>query len=156
MIRKDNMRIKVLVLLLLILAMPSLLDARLAWGWTYQELFGKADLVVIARRVASKPIEEHTLLLDDLKVRGVMTDFRTLLVLKGPKDISTFTLHHYQFESIEEEEHIANGPILIRFQSEHPAFLLFLVKEGASTYVPVGGQTDPADLSVLEVGGPAD
>ena len=59
LIRKDNMRIKVFVLLLLILAMPRLLDARLAYGWTYQELFDKADLVVIAKRVASKIGRAH-------------------------------------------------------------------------------------------------
>jgi hypothetical protein len=151
--RKDNMRIKVLVLLLLILAMPRLLDARLAYGWTYQELFDKADLVVIAKRVASKPLEEHIFVLETIKVRGVMTDFQSLLVLKGPKDISTFKLHHYQFESKEEEETTANGPNLIRFQGEHSTFLLFLVKEGASAYVPAGGQVDPGTVSVLELQG---
>ncbi len=118
-------------------------------------MFDKADLVVIARRVASKPIEEHTLVLDDIKVRGVITDFRSLLVLKGPKDISTFQLQHYQLES-PRDENIANGPDLIRFRFEHPAFLLFLVKEGTNTYVPVVGQTDPAGLSVLELAGMAD
>jgi hypothetical protein len=153
MTRKHNTCIKILVLLLSTLAIPSLLEARLALGWTYQELFDKADLVVIARRVASKPIEEHIFLLESIKVRGVMTDFQSLLVLKGPKDIATFKLHHYQFESKEEEEATANGPTLIRFQSEHSTCLLFLVKEGPLTYVPVGGQVDPGTVSVLELQG---
>ena len=46
---KHNMRAKVLVLFLLILATPSLLDARLVEAWTYQELFDKADLVSSAQ-----------------------------------------------------------------------------------------------------------
>lgn len=154
-IRKENLRIKTLVLLVLIFIIPSMLGARIVEGWTYQEMFDKADLVVIARRVASKPIEAHTVVLDDIKVRGVITDFRCLLVLKGPTHVSTFQLQHYQLES-PQDENITNGPDLIRFRFEHPAFLLFLVKKGANTYVPVGGQTDPAGLSVLELAGMAD
>lgn len=153
-IRKDNMRIKILVLLLLIFVMPSLLDARMAESWTYQEMFDKANLVVIATHIASNPIEEHTLVLRNIKVRGVLSTFRSLLVLKGPKDMSTFQLHHYQLES-PQDEYIQDGPQLIRFRSLQPPFLLFLVKEGATTYAPFGGQTDPANLSVLELDGSA-
>ena len=118
-------------------------------------MFNKADLVVIARVVATKDTDERSTILT-INVIGVVTEFRTHLVLKGNQNIKTFQLHHYRVASKADLETVANGPSLIRFSFEHPAFLLFLRREPDGKYAPVTGQEDPASLSVLELTGGAD
>jgi hypothetical protein len=132
----------------------SLGQARLTDGLTYQEMFDKAELVVIARVAQSKDTPERSRLLD-LEVVGVTTEFTTRLTLKGDPSVKKFDLHHYRLAS-DRDENVANGPNLVFFRFPHPPFLLFLVKEKDGRYAPVGGQTDPAGLSVLELGGGAD
>jgi hypothetical protein len=129
--------------------------ARITKQWRYQEMFDKADLVVIARVVTSKDTAERTTILS-LDVIGVATEFKTHLILKGDKSIETFQLHHYKAASAAADAAVANGPNLVRFSFEHPAFLLFLSKETDGRYVPVTGQEDPAAFSVLELTGGAD
>jgi hypothetical protein len=129
--------------------------ARITKAWRYQEMFDKADLVVIARVVTTKDTAEHSTLLS-LNVIGVETEFKTHLILKGDKSVETFQLHHYRAASAEADAAVANGPNLVRFSFEHPAFLLFLTKEDDGRYMPVTGQEDPAAFSVLELTGGAD
>lgn len=129
--------------------------ARITKAWRYQEMFDKADLVVIARVVAGTDTDERSTL-GPFNVIGVTTEFRTHLILKGDKGITAFQLHHYRFASEAENEAIANGPNLIRFSWEHAPFLLFLIKEPDGRYAPVTGQEDPAIYSVLELRGSAD
>jgi hypothetical protein len=128
---------------------------RITRAWRYQEMFDKADLVVIGRVVTTRNTDEHSTLLG-LKVIGVVTDVRAHLVLKGNSSIKTFRLHHYTLESPHDEETIANGPNLIKFSREHSPCLLFLVKERDGRYAPVTGQEDPALHAVLELEGTAD
>ena len=157
------MRLKVLVLLLLLVAFPSLFVARLVQPWTYQEMFDKADLVVIAAWISTKDANEHSTL--DLepptKVIGVTSEFETRLVLKGPNGIKEFQLHHYRFEN-EEDARRPNRPALVIIRPpvrdkdgfEYPGggtFVLFLTKEPDGRYAPVTGQTDPAAFSVLKL-----
>lgn len=151
------MHIRIFLSLLLTFSMPGLLMARMTEFWTYQEMFDKADLVVIARVVSTKDIDERSTLLDNINVIGVITEFRSRLILKGAQNVTTFQLHHYRLQS-ESDENVANGPDLIRFPRPrpHPPFLMFLIKEADGRYAPVGGQTDPAGLSVLELRGGAD
>jgi hypothetical protein len=118
-------------------------------------MFDKADLVVIARVAATKDTDERSTILT-LNVIGVVTEFRTHLILKGDKSIKTFQLHHYRLASESDKWTVANGPSLIRFSWEHPPFLLFLIKEGDGRYAPVTGQEDPDAFSVLEIKGGAD
>lgn len=129
--------------------------ARITKGWRYQEMFDKADLVVIARRVTSNDTDERSTILTHAVI-GVLTDFNTYLVLKGDKTIKTFQLHHYRLASDSDKVTIANGPNLIAFDWEHPSFLLFLTKQPDGRYAPVSGQEDSADFSVLELRGGAD
>jgi hypothetical protein len=151
------MRTKLSISILVMLAVSGAVYARIAKSWTYQEMFDNADLVVIARAVSSKDTDERTVLPDlnpPVKVIGVVTEFETRLVLKGLLHVATFQLHHYRIQS-EEDRMIANGPDLLRLSGHNERFLLFLVKERDGKYAPVGGQTDPAGLSVLELGGSA-
>lgn len=130
-------------------------NARIAKGWRYQEMFDKADLVVIARRITTRDTEERSTILTHAVI-GVLTDFQIYLVLKGDKSIQTVQLHHYRLASDSEKLTTANGPSLITFDWEHPTFLLFLTKQPDGRYAPVSGQEDPADFSVLELRGGAD
>ena len=118
-------------------------------------MFDKADLVVIARVVATKDTDERSTLLS-FDAIGVVTEFKTHLILKGEKKINRFQLHHYRLASESDKETIANGPNLISFSRERVPCLLFLVKERDGRYAPVTGQEDPALHSVLELGGTAD
>lgn len=129
--------------------------ARITKAWRYEEMFDKADLVVIARVVTTTDTEERSTILS-LNVIGVVTDFKTHLILKGNKSVETFQLHHYRVASKEQKAAVANGPSFIRFSFEHPAFLLFLSREPDGRYAAVTGQEDPAAFSVLELTGGAD
>ena len=119
-------------------------------------MFDNADLVAIAEVVSTKNTEERNTLQDiepHVAVIGVVTNFKSLLLLKGPRNLATFQLHHYRFQS-EDDKLAANSPALVE-ASAHEVFLLFLVKGPHGTYAPVTGQTDPALFSVLELHGSA-
>jgi len=140
------------------LSVPVHSFGRITKGWTYQELFDKADLVVVATVIATKDTEERTTLKDitpAVAVIGVVTEFETRLVLKGCSGVTTFRLHHYRVASGDERMWV-NGPALIRIAGSSEPFLLFLIKERNGMYAPVSGQTDPASLSVLTLGGTAE
>src|SRR5207244_74439 len=105
-------------------------SARLLQDWTYQELFAKSDLVVIAKVLtATHDTNEQSTLLDiapSEPVIGVTTEFEPLVVLKGQKQ-DRFVLHHYRRKS---SEPVVNGPTLVTFNpDDHRTYLLFLVRE---------------------------
>lgn len=144
---------------LLGVAVVPVLNARLREAWTFQQMFDRAQLVVIARVIASKDNGKAMPLPDfaSVNVIEVLTEFETRIVFKGPKDLTKFYLRHYRYRSEEEQFAVANNPQLITInQGEHPAFLLFLLKDRNGQYVPFGGQTDPAALSVLDLRGGGD
>jgi hypothetical protein len=118
-------------------------------------MFDQADLVVIARVVKTEDTDERSKILT-LNAVGVITEFRTHLVLKGSKNFKTFQLHHYRLANPSDEETIANGPNFVEFSRDSAPCLLFLAKERDGRYAPVTGQEDPALYSVLELGGIAD
>ena len=116
---------------------------------TYQEMFDKADLVVIASSISTKETKEQLKLLGTVDVVGVETEFVTRLTLKGSKDITHFILHHYQEP---DDQFTANGPFLIKIKpGQHAGFLMFLVKDKEGRYAPVTGQVDPALFSILQL-----
>jgi hypothetical protein len=141
---------KLIASFLVLLGMSSVLTARLIQPWTYQEMFDKADLVVIGRFSKTADTDERTVLLDHINVVGVLTEFETKLILKGDKKLARFQLHHYRLKS-GDDWRIANGPALVEFRGPHPEFLLFLTRERYGKYKPVTGQTDPAGISVIEL-----
>ncbi len=156
------MCLKILIVVSLVLCTTPVLTARLTRPWTYQEIFEQADLVVIATFVSTKDTDERTALQDlshPVKVIGVTTEFKTELVLKGPKEITNFQLHHYRFEDAGDALWV-NAPQLIRLPTPpqngvhyagHETFLMFLVREKDGRYAPVTGQTDPVTYSVREL-----
>jgi hypothetical protein len=145
---------------LLACIITPLLNARLREAWSFQEMFNKSDLVVIARVVTATDKKDSVSLPGfdtSLKVIEVLTKFESRIVFKGPKGLSKFLLHHYRYRSEAEEFGVANNAQLVKINpGEHPAFLLFLVKERDGVYAPFGGQTDPAALSVLDLRGGGD
>jgi hypothetical protein len=147
---------KTFFILVMTLGVVPALTGRIGQSWTYQEMSNKADLVAIAQVVSTKETQERNVLTDlepHVAVIGVVTNFKSLLVFKGPHDLATFQLHHYRFQS-ENEKLRANSANLVE-SSAHKVFLLFLVKEPDGRYAPVTGQTDPALFSVLDVNGAA-
>lgn len=138
--------------LLLTIAVPILVNARIMQAWSYQEMFDQADLVVIATPVATRGTEESSTLPNirpDVKVAGLATDFEVRTVMKGDKT-SKFVLRHYRLA--ETNKPMLNGPNLVSFDSaQHNCFLLFLTKEPDGRYAPVTGQTDPGLFSVLKL-----
>ena len=151
------MRARMLLSLAILLGATAVATARLTRAWTYQEMFDAADLVVIARPTSTKDTDERSKVLDDIPVVGVFTEFETRLVLKGPKETTAFTLHHYRLESTD-DLNIVNGPWLIDIQIQPHrifTFLLFLRRERDGVYAPVTDQTDPAGTSVIELPGGA-
>jgi hypothetical protein len=137
-----------LLSIVLALIVPSVLMGRIMQPWTFREMFDKADLVVIAEVVSTKDTDERSTLLEEIKVVGVVTDFKSLLILKGPKSATTFQLHHYRLQN-KADVNVMNGPDLVQIGPHNPAFLLFLTKEHDGRYAPVTGQTDPATFSVV-------
>src|SRR5947208_13983298 len=129
----------------------GLIDAR-----TFDELLAKADFVVIAKRISSTRDTPERSVLHDIRepVIGVVTEFQTLLTLKGIKR-ERFILHHYRL--VPSNVALVNGATLLRFDPEqdHRPYLLFLVREPDGRFGPVASQTD-LDVSVRQVGGIAE
>jgi hypothetical protein len=139
--------------LLVILVNPALARI-LDRSWTYQEMFDKAELVVIATASETKDTGERTTL--KVRVKGVETKFTTALTLKGPTGVRVFILHHYQVESEDDPLSDQEIPLLVSIPpGQRRTFLLFLIKEKDGRYAPATGQTDPAVFSVLKLNGAA-
>jgi hypothetical protein len=128
-----------------------LIDAR-----TFEELFTKADFVVIAKPISATRDTPERSVLQDIQepVIGVITEFQTLLVLKGAKQ-ERFILHHYRL--VPSEVALVNGPTLLTFdpKEDHRPYLLFLLRQQDGRFAPVASQTD-LDVSVRQVGGIAE
>jgi hypothetical protein len=149
--------IRIFLTLILMFCVPRVMDARIRDAWTYQEMFDKADLVVVAEVLSTKDTDERSVLRDlkpPVNVIGIVTEFKSSLILKGSQNVKTFHLHHYRLQSAGDEL-LTNGPDLVELSGQHQVFLLFLVKERDGRFAPVTGQTDPASFSVLELKGAA-
>ena len=114
-----------------------------------EEMYAKADLVVIAKALSTKDSGEKSLI-GDVRVRGVNTEFQAHLILKGDKKVTKFVLHHYRMAN--PDEPILNRPAFASFRPNQPKpFLLFLMNEADGRYAPVNGQLDPAGISVIKL-----
>jgi hypothetical protein len=134
----------------------------LVGGQTFQEMFDKADLVVVATAIKTKDTTERKKLIEIDRIEtsapellqdeviGVETEFQTRVTLKGSKEVRKFLLHHYRFAV--EQEGMSGAPAFIQVPSERKAtFLMFLIKEKDGRFAPFTGQFDPAVLSVFEI-----
>jgi hypothetical protein len=149
---------KIITATLLIFATTCLAHARPFTLWSYQELYDKAGLVIIAKPISTQDTAENTTLPDipDVHVVGLSTEFKISVVMKGDKSMKKVTLHHYRLADPKEE--LINGPSLISFdpkQQPSTRFLLFLCLEGDRRYSPISRQTDPG-ISVLKLDGSAE
>src|ERR1700681_2017198 len=134
---------KKVMLSMLLVALQGQLTGRLIKDWSFQEMFAKSDVVVIATPISTKDTGEHSTLTDlspPVTVLGLSTEFEVRLVLKGDTKIKTFVLHHYR---LAHDEPMVHGPAPVTFNSKWrwTPFLLFLVKESDGRYAPVTGQT---------------
>lgn len=141
-------------------------EARLVRTVSHQELFDKADLIVLARPVTKTAETGETTTFKDILQRdelgnetnvvavGAETTFDVSLIIKGDCPSRRFVLHHYR-----EPPHQGdgpppmNGPGTVSFDPSDPKrrsdILLFLVKEQDGRYAPYGGQTDPGMTSIF-------
>ena len=127
-------------------------------SFTYEEMFAKSDLVVIARPSESRDTRERTLdrnVKPPVAVAGVVTRCDALYVLKGPK-LKEFALHHFRDVSHRDPNYmIVGGRIGIAFDQSKGTrcYLMFLVRESNGRYAPFDGQTDVEGLSIQEISG---
>ena len=148
---------KIVVCLLLLFAADSGFGRKIPFG-SYRDMYEQADLVVIAKPLATRDTSEVGKVprLSTCDVVGLSTDFEALVVMKGNSALNTFVLHHYR----EEGGRAPNGPCFVSFTYDptdpmHSGgrYLLFLKKEADGRYAPVAGQMDPALFSVLKLPG---
>jgi len=124
---------------------------------TYDELFEKSDLIVIARPVTKTTDTEERNYFDGVvqinangqrnnpAAIGVETTFNVIKIIKGNGGVKQFILHHYR-----EATPGSNGPMVVSFDlSQSTDILLFLVREKDGRYAPYGGQTDPGLNSIF-------
>src|SRR5260370_11100344 len=105
----------VAAVILLITFAPHLVLSRFIDARTFEELFAKADFVALAKPIsATYDIRERSFLLGNVPVIGVVTEFQTLLVLKGTKK-ERFMLHHYREAPLPSGVAFVNGPTLLSF-----------------------------------------
>jgi len=137
--------------LVLLIAHP--IEARGIYPWSYQEVYDRADIVVIARPESSEDTSEVTAItvpIGTFHVVGVNTTFHVKLVLKGDKGLKSLVLHH--FRDADTNDARPEGPFLVAFgeAAMNSRFILFLTRESDGRYAPVTGQTD-AHMSVIYI-----
>jgi hypothetical protein len=147
-------KLKPFLALALLLAIPLVAVARIRQLWTYERMHEQADLVVIARPVSSTPTNEKTSLPNispETRVVGVETKLDVRLVLKGWPKTKTACLDHYALENPAASQ-VRGAPQLVTFDPKQPVcYLMFLKQVSAGRYVPVTGQTDPAEDSIIKL-----
>ncbi|MBX6334968.1 hypothetical protein IRY61_06565 [Candidatus Saccharibacteria bacterium] len=138
---------------LVLLSSINRLDAGLMYAWSYQEMFDKANFVVIASPVWNKDTDERSQMPgvgDIVPLVGVNTEFRVRAVLKGDRHLRDFILHHYRLA--QPEVAIIDGPVLVDFDVKHPrAYLMFLIKEPDGRFGPVTDQMDLGAFSIIKL-----
>ena len=159
--------VNIATILMLNLGNPA--QARVLSVLSYQEMFSKSDLVVIAKAESKTTDTKEEGFLPgiwqpemggksvQIKSIGVETVFVVSAVLKGDAGLKHFTLHHYRDARFKYESDIVqlNGPLLVRFDPTDPSkrntYLLFLVRERDGRFAPVGGQTDPGMKAIIPI-----
>jgi hypothetical protein len=155
----------------LVLCVAPIAHARIRAIASYQTLFDKSDLVVIAQPAfATMDTKEKSIFPGfsetdkggkqrDIKIAaiGVETFFDVSKVLKGDGTIKRLILHHYR-EAAPSSFEMCCGPYVITFDpanlSKGKDFLLFLIKEKDGRYAPALGQTDPSGGSIFVITSP--
>ncbi len=137
--------------------------ARIVRVVSYQELFEKSDLVVIATPLTKTADTDERTHFEGLfetdqdgkqtsvAAIGVETTFSISVVMKGDRDAKQFVLHHYRPTAL-----AIDGPNVVSFDPSDfrrsRDILLFLLKEQDGRYAPYGGQTDPGIQAITALG----
>jgi hypothetical protein len=122
-----------------LLVSTSAVAARESHWWSYRDLEQRSDLIVIARPVEVRNLDEPVEL-PGSTVLGVETRFAVLAVLKGERETKDFILHHYRFRS---DGPIWNPPDFKTFEPKAcERFLLFLARRSDGQFEAVAGQMD--------------
>lgn len=113
--------------------------------WTYQAMYEKADLVVIAKPVSVSQSDETTAL-PNVSPKMQFHELKTVLLvsvaLKGANP-EHLELRHVKLA--DPYQFALAGPSLVRFDlAERHSYLMFLTHEQGASYSPVTGQTDAA------------
>lgn len=167
-----KIRLVFFAIAILILATPPSYAPIMAY-LTYEELWEKSDLVVIAKPMTKTADTSERTYFQDMVTKeasgkeskvhaiGVETVFEVLVVLKGNKDIEEFVLHHYREPEVVQSD---DSPVSISFGGPHTVFfdpdsvkpdtLLFLVREEDGRFAPYGGQNDPAARTIFSLADP--
>ena len=141
---------------------------------SYQELFEKSDLVVIATPLTkTADTNERTFFQGMVQTDqdgkqtgtaaiGVETTFGVSVVMKGDRAAQQFILHHYRVAPYPARDGnglvdvLIDGPNIVSFDPSDfrlpRDILLFLVKEQDGRYAPYGGQTDPGVQAITPLG----
>ena len=143
---------------------PNQSQARKMVILSYQQMFEKSDVVVIATPKSKTTDTKEQAFLPNIwqqdkdgnqskiKSIGVETVFAVSAVLKGDATVKQFTLHHYREAQISAE---LDGPYLVSFDpsdmTKRSSYLLFLVREPDGRFAPIGGQTDPGDKAIIRL-----
>jgi hypothetical protein len=147
-------KLKPFLALVLLLAIPLVAVGRIRQSWTYERMHEQADLVIIAKPVTSTPTQEKTSLPNispETRVVGIETKLDVRLVLKGWPKTKTACLDHFALENPAAGQ-VRGAPQLVTFDPKQPAcYLMFLKQVSAGRYVPVTGQTDPAEESIIKL-----
>ena len=134
------------LVLVLLLATASFAEARVSEAWSYQDLYDRADLVVLGVVTSTTDTTEATILPNmrpDVHVFGVSTEFRIGGILKGDAHLKSCVLHHYRLAN--PDSVLQDGPVLVSFDvTPQRHYLLFLTREADGRYKPVAGQMDSA------------
>lgn len=142
---------KTLGVIVCALVLTASAPAYLLPSFTYEEMFARSDLVVIARPYRSRDTGKRTLdrnVNPAVHVAEVITDCQSFYILKGPK-LKEFKLHHYR-DLTDPKVAVIGGPTGISFNA-HRRYLMFLVREADGRFAPFAGQTDVVDISVQEI-----
>ncbi len=141
---------------LLLLALPAGGWARMIPTYSGQELFDRADVVVIGKPRSVHDTDE-ALPPDNWPGfrHGVETEFQISGVLKGDRSLKTVILHTFRFADADQWiSSSINGPGIYLFDPKQPDFyLLFLVSDKEGRYEPLSGTLDWAGISVLKLKG---
>jgi len=138
-------------------------SARVIPTWTYEDLFSKSDVVVIADPLATTDSGEESDLENPWKVRfvGVNTEVKIKYAIKGTEKNEKIVVTYYR---LPDSTIIKNGPELAHISlterteasstgkksSGKPEYLLFLRKRKDGVYEPVSGLMD-SSLSIREL-----
>jgi hypothetical protein len=157
------MDLKRLILVVGLFLLPSIGQSRVVQIWSYADLVGKADAVVIA---VPTSVNESTAIVPfpglwttDMKgetgplgSHEVETTFNVRAVLKGSGDVKKFVLLHYVLAIDDASKPIVDGPGVLSFEpKDKKSFLMFLKKEEGGRFSAVSGQADP-EFSVRLIG----